>query len=323
MFDKFISIIFIIILNITSVMNIPLYGYESKALLNDTDFSDGFSILSQETQNNSSVKIGDFIYNDNSESPSWMIAQWNSGPCLRKNRANSDKYTLTDGKTKFITYNPAENSVSMRLNAAEIYGGEPAGDTEWPHLLLEQSPIVDYNSLSDKDKAFYNCDADRMVVSLDIRLKDLVDTTNHDGINAVQYLAYFYLTGTDGNKFIWFGLDLFDNRGNNDTYWAPDSAGGLMIYTLSTKDTYGSTFRTLNCFGKPHVGDDWVHIEVDLAPHIAKAIEAANESNTFGKSVNKSDFYISGTNIGFEIHGNYDCTVEIKDFQLTSYNKTK
>ncbi|MEE1283260.1 MAG: hypothetical protein UHK54_00205, partial [Acutalibacteraceae bacterium] len=64
MFNKFISIIFIIILNITSVMNIPLYGYESKALLNDTDFSDGFSILSQETQNNSSVKIGDFIYND-------------------------------------------------------------------------------------------------------------------------------------------------------------------------------------------------------------------------------------------------------------------
>ncbi len=321
MINKLISILFVLILNITAVLGIPLYGYESRELLQDSDFSDGFSVLSQNTQNNSSVRIGDFTYSNNSETPSWMIAQWNSGPCLWENKINSDKFTITDGKTKFVTYNPDDNSVSMRLNASEIYGGDPAGDSSWPHLLLEQSPIVNYNSLSDKDKLFYNCDADRMIVSLDIRLKDFVDTKNSDGINAVQYLAYFYLTGTDGNKFIWFGLDLFDSRGHNDTYWAPDSIGGLMIYTISTKDTYGSTLRSLYRYGKPYVNDDWVHIEFDLSPYISKAIEAANTSNTFGHNVDKSDFYISGTNIGFEIHGNYDCTIEIKDFQLTSYNK--
>ncbi len=322
MINKIISFLFIVFLNITTALGIPLYGYESKELLKDSDFSNGFSVLSQNTVNNSSVKIGDFTYNGNEEKPSWMIAQWNSGPCLWENKIDSDVFTITDGKTKTVNYNPDDNSVTMRLNAAEIYGGAPAGDTSWPHLLLEQSPIADYNMLSDKEKSFYNCDADRMILSLDIRLKDFVDTTNIDGINAVQYLAYFYLSGTDNNNFIWFGLDLFDSRGRNDTYWAPDSVGGLMIYTLSTKDTYGTASRSLYRFGKPYVNDDWVHIEIDLAPHISKAIEAANASDTFAQKVSKSDFYISGTNIGFEIHGNYDCTVEIKDFQLTSYNKT-
>ena len=35
----------------------------------------------------------------------------------------------------------------------------------------------------------------------------------------------------------------------------------------------------------------------------------------------EEDFYIGGTNIGFEIHGNYDCTVDIKNFNITSYNR--
>lgn len=43
------------------------------------------------------------------------------------------------------------------------------------------------------------------------------------------------------------------------------------------------------------------------------------EDQIFGEKVSVSDFYIGGTNIGFEIHGNYDCTMEIKDFNLLSY----
>lgn len=43
------------------------------------------------------------------------------------------------------------------------------------------------------------------------------------------------------------------------------------------------------------------------------------EDQIFGEKVSVSDFYIGGTNIGFEIHGNHDCTMEIKDFNLLSY----
>ena len=321
MLNRILSFLFMLILNISSVLGIPLDCYESKQLFNDSDFSDGFYVLSQQTDENGQIKLGEFTYTDSVNEPSWVIAQWNSGPCLWENRAESDIYTITDGSTKWVTYSPEDSSVTMRLNAAKVYNGEPAGETAWPHLLLEQSPICDYTTLSEADKAFYSCSADRMVLSLDIRINDFVDTLNTEGINAVQYLAYFYMSGTDGGKFIWFGANLFDSRGYQDEYWALDELSNCMIYSISTKDTFGSKYKSLYRSGKPYVSEDWVHVELDLTPYIAKAIENANESGTFGQTVSAEDFYISGTNIGFEVHGNYDCTVQIKNFNITSYNK--
>lgn len=322
MITKFLSLIFMLYFSLSSALGIPLYGYESKQLFRDPDFSKGFSVVSQQTENGNGVKLGDFTYGTDGEKPDWTIAQWNSGSCLWSDRAESDAYTITDGSSKTVKYNPEDKSVSMRLNASKVYNGAAADENNWPHLLLEQSPIVDYFSLSGKEKSFYNCAADRIVLSLDIRLSDFVDTTNKDGINAAQYLAYFYLCGTDNQKFIWFGVNLFDDRGYQDTYWALDKASTQMIYSLSTKNTFGLKSNSLFRNGKPYVSDEWVHIEVDLTPHIEDAMRRANESNTFGQTVSKEDFYIGGTNIGFEIHGNYDCTVDIKNFRLTSYNRT-
>ena len=91
---------------------------------------------------------------------------------------------------------------------------------------------------------------------------------------------------------------------------------------LSTKDAYKFSSNSLYRNDKPYVSDEWTHISIDLAVYIASAIDKANESNTFGEAVSIEDFYISGTNIGFEIHGNYDCTVDIKNLSLCSYIKT-
>lgn len=321
MLQKVLSFFFMLSLTISSWLGVPLKNYDSKQLFSDSDFKNGFSVIAQQTVDSAGVKLGDFTYSGSNGEPSWMLAQWNSGPCLWADRLDSNEYKITDGVTKCVTYNPEEKSVSMRLNAAGVYGGEAAGEDNWPHLLLEQSPLCDYTALSETDKAFYNCSADRMVLNLDIRMTDFKDTTNSDGINAVQYLAYFYLKDTDGDNFIWFGVDLFDSRGHNDTYWSADTVSGNMIYCLSAKDTYGRKSKSLLRHGEPYVSDEWTRVEVDLAPHIAKVIEKANKDNVFGEKVSVEDFYIGGTNIGFEIHGNYDCTVEIKNFNLTAYNK--
>ncbi len=321
MLAKLLSLIFMAILSLTTILDLPLYGYNSKQLLNDPDFSNGFTVISQNVNNGQQIPLGNFVYDNSETSPAWTIAQWSSGPCLWNNRIESNNYTITDGKTKSVTYNPADKSVSMRLNATGVYNGMPASDEAWPHLLLEQSPIVDYHSLIEAEKAFYNCSADRMILSLDIRLSKFTDTTNIDGINAVQYLAYFYMNDTDGHNFIWFGVNLFDSRGYVDEYWALDKASNAMIYSVSTKDTFGAKYKSLYRNNKPYISDEWVHVELDLTPYVENAVKKANQSNTFGETVSVGDFYIGGTNIGFEIHGNYDCTVDIKNFRLTSYNK--
>ena len=316
MVSKVVSFLFMIYVALTSALGIPLKGYESKLLFADPDFKNGFTVMSQQTVNGSSVALGDFTYGTGTK-PSWMIAQWGSGKCLWADRAESDVYTITDGSTKFVTYNPEDKSVSMRLNAANVYNGAPAGEGSWPHLLLEQSPIP----FADSEKDFYNCSSGRIVLSLDIRLSDFKASTNPEGINAAQYLAYFYLKGTNDKDFIWFGVNLFDDRGYQDTYWALDEASNQMIYCVSTADTYGTKCRSLYRNGRPFVSDEWVHIELDLTPHLEQAMARANESYTFGRQVSLDDFYIGGTNIGFEIHGNYDCTVDIRNFNLTSYKR--
>ncbi len=308
-------------LAVSSVFGIPLRQYESKQLFEDPLFKNGFSVISQQTHGNSGIKLGEFTYSETATSPSWMIAQWNSGPCLWADRSEAGRYTITDSATKTVRYNPEDSSVSMRLNAANVYNGMPAGDSNWPHLLLEQSPLTDFASLKAEEKKFYLCSADRMVLSLDIRLSDFVDTTNKEGVNAAQYLAYFYLCGTEGDKFIWFGVNLFDSRGYSDSYWALDNGSGNMIYSLSTKDTFGSNRRSLYRNAAPYVSDEWTRIKLDLKPFIEDAMRKANESGTFAETVSVEDFYIGGTNIGFEIHGNYDCTVDIRNFTLTSYSK--
>ena len=58
--------------------------------------------MSQTTENGVGIELGNFTYNDNNETPDWMIAQWNSGNCLWENRIESDKFTITDGLTKTV-----------------------------------------------------------------------------------------------------------------------------------------------------------------------------------------------------------------------------
>ncbi len=316
MLQKLISFFLSIISFFAGLFNISPNGYNEKALFADTSFENGFSVVSQ---GEGYQKLGDFVYSENGKSPVWCIAQWGQGDCLWANRTASDVYTVTDGKTKTVTYNNDEKSVLMRLNAANIYGGKPADMNNWPHLLLEQTLSCGYNELNDTDKQFYSCSVDKLMLNLKIKLSDFVDTVNSEGVNAAEYLAYFYLSGVDSDNFIWFGLNLFDSRGYRNTRWSYDESSGKMIYCVSTEDTYGSKKSSLFRNGQPFVSDEWINVEIDLIPHIKKALAKANFSHTFEKSVKASDFYISGMNIGFEIHGNYDCTVQIKDFSLISY----
>ena len=62
-------------------------------------------------------------------------------------------------------------------------------------------------------------------------------------------------------------------------------------------------------------------VRCDITPHIDRAVEWANRDNAYGVPVTKEDLYFSGVNIGFEISGNYNCTIEFKNFNIISYDK--
>ena len=299
-------------------------GYTATRLYQDEGFERGFYVAQFEQKND--LYNGKFQdYCETEEKPLWMIAPWWSKYDLFKERDTStDKYTIADKYgVNYIRYNPEEKSITMRQNATNIYNGQPHDDTYtwWPHLLLTQE-----QEFCSFDKARNSAAADRIYAEIDLRMLDFKDTTNTDGTNICQFLTYFYvMTDKAPGQRVWFGMTLFNARGYSDNRapgWSPDSAAHQYMYGMPMALVYdGMENSFMPEKGVFASGEEWKHLRVDLTPHIDRIVEWANRDNIFGVRITKEDLYFSGVNIGYEIHGNYDCTFEIKNFNLVSYNK--
>ena len=122
--------------------------------------------------------LGNFTYGQE-VTPTWKVAQWDSGPCLWRDSVPSDRYTLTDGVSKWITYDPEEKSLLLRLHTEPYYQGKGAvyGDY-WPHLLIEEN--FDYNETPPEKKVYYSGGVDSMRLSFDLRMPYYDATHNAD-----------------------------------------------------------------------------------------------------------------------------------------------
>jgi len=327
--------------------------YNSTSLLADTDFVNGFDV--RPIVNNYAPE-GYFEYtgSGDSENNVWAICPWwthdgdglspsnYAATSLIHNRAETDEYTIADKKgSKVVSYHPEDKSLTMTLNCSKIYDGTPHIKDDastpdvneenrvwWPHLLIEQDPTI-----YEVDKELSSADAERIMCELDIRMPEFTPTTNEEGTNACQFLVYFYLFLKDDLKMkqrIWFGACLFDNRGGVAYVptWHRDSASYQMIYCVPQETVYGglensyldATVEDGYMKFTTVTDDEWKTLRIDLTPHIDTVVEWANRDNAFGKEITKSDLYFGGVNLGYESHGNIDCTFEIRNFDLVSYN---
>ncbi len=290
-------------------------------LFRDEYFENGFTLIARRHgKGGKDVPKGIFQFPCSKDKPTWFFEQWHSHHCIVKERYETDPYTLANC-AKEMKYDPEKKIISLRLNARNEYEGKGHLDKRvlWPHLLLEQCMVEKFDEYSEEEKPFYSADAKKFVWELSLRMTDFKDTTNPEGINACQFLAYFYLTMKDESGFVYFGMAPFDNREPMEKYWALDVEGRAMIYTLSTADTFCGIENAFKGNSKDIKLNEWRDICVDMTPYIDKAIQRINDENIFGRKVSRNDMYIRGVNIGFEIHGNYDCTVEIRKHNLVSY----
>ncbi|MBQ7398963.1 MAG: hypothetical protein IJW06_00695 [Clostridia bacterium] len=303
-------------------------GYTAYAMLQDNGFERGFHV-----QHFQQIKVAPDErwwqdYCDTTEKPLWDIGPWHCSHDLWDNRdKNADKFTLTDDKgINTLKYNPEEKSLKMRLNATKVHEGKPhdaATYRWWPHLLLNQ-----HYGKYPVDKVKNTAAADKIFMQLDMRVRDFKDTINKEGQNCCSFLLYFYfVTDKAPQEKIWYGFTLFNctERANSPIIaagWAPDSAAHQYMYALKMADIYGGMENSFN----PHpnmavISDEWKHIRVDITRHIERCIEWANRDLAYGVPVKKEDMFFGGCNIGFEVWGNYDCTVEIKNLDMIAYNK--
>ena len=305
-------------------------GYTAQTLFADPDYERGFYVTHYQQNEKTDYTNRKFVdYCETDEEPLWWITPiWNTYDLWEHRDTTTDKYTIKDDKgISTVIYNPESKSVTMRLDATKIYNGEPhvdkvSCDGWWPHLLLNQQ----FTDPKDYDREKNAANADRVFVDLDVRLLDFKDTLNKEGSNGCSYYIYFYLYNdkAPGQK-VWFGMTVFGGTRGNPTVtpnWVPDSAAHQYLYNIREAVLYHGMENSFNpSEGVVVTGEEWKHIRLDLTPHIDRVVEWANRDNIFGIEVTKDDMFFTGANIGYEVKGNYDCTIEIKNFDMTFYNK--
>ena len=298
--------------------------YKVKRLFVDEGFENGFRVRHVHPDSEGNFGYTNRSFPESKNEPSWTILPLYSEYCLiEENKDVSNPYVLTDkGDSKVVTYNPEEKSLSLKLDASKVYKGKTTVEKFWPHLLIEQKHICDYKNMPEGDeKTFYSASSDRIAVEFDIRLTEYIPTTVPADKNVCQFVGYVYLNLVDANH-IYFGFNPFDNRGPQELFWHIEAGGSNHIYIMTTEQVFGNLENSF-C-PAPYdvkVSDEWKHIEVDLTAHIEKILQKANEDLIFGRPVTRDEFYFSGTNLGFETHGNISCTFEIKNYNLVSYIK--
>ena len=138
---KILSFFFMISYCISSLFGLKPLFYDSRQLIADNVFANGFTVMSKETYNGAGVPEGVFSA-DGKAAPSWMIAQWGKGPDLWNEGKNAAGHTLSDGVCRSVTWQPEDRSVTLSIDGKGAYGDQPAGTEDFPHLLLEQSPFI-------------------------------------------------------------------------------------------------------------------------------------------------------------------------------------
>jgi hypothetical protein len=298
--------------------------YKVKRLFKDEGFENGFRVRHVRPDSEGDFGYTNWSFPESKNEPSWTILPLYSEYCLiEENKDVSNPYVLTDkGDSKVVSYNPEEKSLSLKLDASKVYKGKTTVEKFWPHLLIEQKHICDYKNMPEGDeKTFYSASSDRIAVEFDIRLTEYIPTTVPADKNVCQFVGYVYLNLVGANH-IYYGFNPFDNRGPQELFWHIEAGGNNHIYIMTTEQVFGNLENSFSPV--PYdvkVSDEWKHIEVDLTPHIEKILQKANEDLIFGRPVTRDEFYFSGTNMGFEIHGNMSCTIEVKNYNLVSYIK--
>ncbi len=294
-----------------------------KSLFPDNSYNNGFDVST--TKEGIAALHGVLNYGGSVKGkPFWRIAQWN---CYN-NDIVSANYSFVNNMHNYsvgsignrITVDTKNNILVLELNASTEYGKNgittnPRKNYEsWPTLLIDHEWTYD-DCLKIADKS-------EIRMNIDYKVLKVIDKMPAGATNTTLHAAQFqwYITiqnrntlSEDYGHFIWFGLSFYDNRHEYSPYYAAQDGGkesntGAFIYTPDMK-------LILSSQGKAEVGKKF-SVNADILPIMKEAFALAQKRNYLTSS-KWTDMYIGGTNIGWEVPGTYDVSVEISKLNIT------
>ncbi|MCC3375281.1 hypothetical protein [Cohnella sp. REN36] len=240
----------------------------------------------------------------------WIVSQWNSKSDIAKIAGKRDgtRYVYENAyKTLAVA---DDGTVTLGVDTGQEYAEPRSRPTDpWVHLYLEQR-YKNPRSLKDGDGLRIRFDT-RIAKSELLMAPEQYDPGLHAAI-AVFYLIIGNSSGS--GDFLNFCVPIYDNRhGIPPGEWHIDSgfnpAGDThkLIYTLDGGEIYDS----------PTGDGQWHHVDVDLKPHIERALEIAKQNGYFG-GVPHPDLGLEAIYIGWEVPGAFRSEMQIKNMAIGS-----
>ena len=282
-------------------------------LFGDPNFKTGFDLKSISTSDAHVVKHLD--YNGAAEEcdPAiWNMAQWwtpfdfQYAPYTYENG-----YHTYQNESRTLKVNTDTGEIVMQLNSwleyQERFGGSRTDTSQtWSHFLIEQTfeqsmTLADLNSLT---LHFDFC----------VEEATLFDEEHYNpSFHAAQFIMYFTIRNYDFDNFFWFGVPLYDNRGNdsNPSYNIDqgfEGATNSLIYRMGQRDYIPSGTK---------IGQKYT-IDIDLIPFLQEALITGSTvtSNPPLAGWDWNKCYINYMNAGWELPGSFNIVSSMSNLSL-------
>ena len=289
---------------------------KSRPLLLDTRFRRGF-LLSYPDSKKGHAAESVLDLGDSDNKPIWRLCQWGTKHSLAKVRCNHDSHgDVSYGNDAKKVLVGAEDSDNRDL-VLEIRGGSEYGNRarkqgeSWPHLLIEQQVCETYPL-----EKLARLDFDLGIKRLYCENRMATDTCN-PSLHAAQFQMFLVVSNIDKNakdygNYFWFGVPFFDSRYEIPPAYKAKDAGksdatGKFIYTIAGEKVTPEPFKE----------NRWAEIDIDLLPYIKAGLQEAVKRG-YLKDSNSGHYAVVGMNMGWELPGTFDASIQIRDLALTA-----
>ena len=284
---------------------------EQIPLLADPDFERGFQVIAP---HHPTTVEGNLQWDTSAGPPAWQLAQWASQstivgvtptqlPSGAWRYANDDKEIIAGGGPT-----ADESDLVLTINGVNEYGGTFRGPADpWPHLLVQQH-IGSQPSIADMASLDFQIDA-RLLYD------HRTTTDGYDpSLHASQYNIFYTVqnlnTSSPGyGDYLWFGTALYDDREEvTGKHVMVDEFTQSLIYSIGIEP-----------FTSEHIADgNWMTVGGDLLPHMKAALDTAWSEGILLDSQDYADYHIGGMNMGWEMPGLNDASMQIRNYSVVA-----
>lgn len=289
-----------------------------RELIRDSHFQNGFLLL--EPKPGKRVVYGEASDPAAAAKPIWDLAQWSSKFPLvaARSERHGDGTLLFTNAAKRVCIGKtgsAEADLALGVKASVEYGNRArkSPDEPWVHLLMQQD-IGNPPSLAELTSCPFHVEA--QLKHSKLHRTDDYTPARH----AAQFQVFLTVANRNPNspgfgQYLWFGIPIYDDRSRMAPAHAAQDFGDtkMFIYTVAA-----------DAFAKESTHDgQWVTFTHDLLPLMREGLETGWKRGFMPGSRDFADYRLTGIFIGWEVPGNFDVEVQLRNLSLVAISSER